>query len=58
MKITTVAAVLLAGTFAIAGSPQDSGIEGHWSGAVVRENAIQLVDLRLAGSGGALTWRS
>ena len=44
MKITTAAAVLLVGTFATAGPPQAPGIEGHWSGAVVRENAVQLVD--------------
>ena len=55
MKITTAAAALLVGTFATAGSPQDPGIEGHWSGAVVRENAIQLVDVRLAGSGDSLS---
>ena len=55
MKITTAAAALLVGTFATAGSPQDPGIDGHWSGAVVRENAIQLVDVRLAGSGDSLS---
>jgi pimeloyl-ACP methyl ester carboxylesterase len=53
MKIT-IAAALLAGTLATAGSPEDPGIEGTWSGAVIRENAIQLVDLRLAASGEAL----
>lgn len=55
MKTTAAAAALLAGTLAIAGSPQDSAIEGTWSGAVVRENAVQLVDLRLAGSGDSLS---
>ncbi len=55
MKITFGAAALLLGTFVAAGSPHDSGIAGHWSGAVVRENAIQLVDVRIAGSGEALS---
>ena len=36
-------------------STPNPGIEGHWSGAVVRENAVQLVDVRLAGSGDTLS---
>jgi pimeloyl-ACP methyl ester carboxylesterase len=55
MKITTAAAALLVGMFANAASPQDAEIEGHWSGAVVRENAIQLVDVRLAGASDSLS---
>ena len=50
-----VAVALLAGASAPAAASKDLEIEGHWRGAVVRENAIQLIDVRLDASGDSLS---